>query len=164
MKKKLSLSTLFLLFSFFVHTAMAQDYPVIYMGDSWINDMIYVDDDTFVAVMSSPYNAKYTKKEIIKMNEEGEVLGQVIYADTERDRIFWTSEFMRLPDGNFGIFFTTLEEGIVRLKLVKVNQDLDLNTVVFDWEGTDYNTENAFADFCSEADDLDLDLAYAWWD
>lgn len=28
----------------------------------------------------------------------------------------------------------------------------------------DFNEQNAFADFCSEADDLDLDLAYAWWD
>ena len=162
MKKKLSLSTLFLLFSFFVHTAMAQDYPVIYMGDSWINDMIYVDDDTFVAVMSSPYNAKYTKKEIIKMNEEGEVLGRVVYADTERDRIFWNSEFMRLPDGNFGIFFTTLEEGIVRLKLVKVNQDLDLNTVVFDWEGTDYNTENALDDFSNCLMDNDGQTVFSY--
>lgn len=138
-----------LLFSLFfflasVQALKAQDYPVIYEGPDMIGDMIYVDDDTFVAVMGF---SSEKKMGIVKMNEDGEVLGVVFISDMEQEDIIRIHELIRLPDGDFGIYYLTREEDIVRLNLAKVNQDLDLTSVVFDWEGADYNIGNPFGDF-----------------
>ena len=126
---------LFLLVFFLasVQAMKAQDYPVIYASGERIYDIMYIDDDTFVVLMHlNPQELRF-----VKMNEEGVILGEVFFLDIEQEDFIDGSEILRLPDGSFGFYYLTGEEGIVRLKLAKVNQELDLDIVVFDWEGTE---------------------------
>ena len=126
---------LFLLVFFLasVQAMKAQDYPVIYASGERIYDIMYIDDDTFVVLMHlNPQELRF-----VKMNEEGVILGEAFFLDIEQEDFIDGSEILRLPDGSFGFYYLTGEEGIVRLKLAKVNQELDLDIVVFDWEGTE---------------------------